>query len=111
MWVSGTMRLEFPYAFFIRLILFAAENQNIFGPVNVTAPEPVRMKEFCKVLGRVMGSPSWLPVPSFLLKIVLGEMSDMLLNSQRVFPEKVLKEGFIFKFTDLEDALRDIIGK
>ncbi|HAG11897.1 MAG TPA: TIGR01777 family protein [Desulfotomaculum sp.] len=94
-----------------RLTLFAAENQNIFGPVNVTTPEPVRMKEFCRVLGRVTGSPSWLPVPGFLLKIVLGEMSDMLLNSQRVFPEKVLKEGFVFKFTELENTLRDIIGK
>jgi hypothetical protein len=94
-----------------RLILFAAENKNIHGPVNVTAPEPVRMKEFCRVLGQVMGKPSWFPVPSFLLKVVLGEMSDMLLNSQRVLPEKILKEGFVFKFTDIENALRDIIGE
>lgn len=94
-----------------RLILFAAEKENIFGPVNVTAPEPVRMKEFCRILGQVMGSPSWLPVPGFFLKVVLGEMSDMLLNSQRVLPEKILKEGFVFKFTDLKNALKDIIGK
>jgi hypothetical protein len=94
-----------------RLILFAAENENIYGPVNVTSPEPVRMKEFCRVLGQVMRSPSWLPVSGFFLKVVLGEMSDMLLNSQRVLPDKVLKEGFVFKFTELENALKDIIGK
>ncbi len=92
-----------------RLILFVAENENIYGPVNVTAPEPVRMKAFCRVLGQVMGRPSWLPVPGFFLKVILGEMSDMLLNSQLVLPEKILKEGFVFMFPDLENALRDII--
>jgi len=94
-----------------RLIIFASENENINGPVNATAPEPVRMKEFCKVLGQVMGRPSWLPVPGFLLKVILGEMSDMLLNSQRVLPEKILKEGFVFKFPDLKTALKDIIER
>jgi hypothetical protein len=94
-----------------RLIRFAAENENINGPVNATAPEPVRMKEFCKVLGQVMGRPSWLPVPGFLLKVILGEMSDMLLNSQRVLPEKILKEGFVFCFPALQAALKDIIGR
>ncbi len=92
-----------------RLIRFAAENENIIGPVNATAPEPVRMKDFCNTLGQVMGRPSWLPVPGFLLKVVLGEMSDMLLNSQRVLPDKILKEGFLFRFPVLKNALEDII--
>lgn len=94
-----------------RLIRFAAENENINGPVNATAPEPVKMKEFCKVLGQVMGRPSWLPVPGFLLKVVLGEMSDMLLNSQRILPKKILKEGFLFQFSATKTALKDIIGR
>ena len=92
-----------------RLIRFAAENENINGPVNATAPEPVRMKEFCSILGQVMGRPSWLPGPGFLLKALLGEMSDMLLNSQRVLPNKILKEGFVFRFPELKAALKDII--
>lgn len=92
-----------------RLIRFVAENQNISGPVNATAPEPVVMTEFCNTLGQVMGRPSWLPVPGFLLQAVLGEMSAMLLNSQRVLPRKVLKEGFSFRFPALQNALLDII--
>lgn len=94
-----------------RLIQFAAENENINGPVNATAPEPVRMKEFCSVLGRAMGRPSWLPAPGFLLKALLGEMSDMLLNGQRVLPDKLRKEGFVFRFPSLETALKDIIDR
>jgi uncharacterized protein (TIGR01777 family) len=92
-----------------RLIRFAVENENMHGPVNATAPEPVQMKDFCNTLGQVMGRPSWLPVPGFLLKVVLGEMSDMLLNSQRVLPDKILKEGFVFWFPALKNALEDII--
>lgn len=94
-----------------RLIRFAAENENINGPVNATAPEPVRMKEFCSIMGQVMGKPSWLPVPGFLLKVVLGEMSDMLLNSQRVLPNKILKEGFVFGFATPRIALKDVISR
>ncbi|MDD4239442.1 MAG: TIGR01777 family oxidoreductase [Desulfotomaculaceae bacterium] len=92
-----------------RLIRFAAESENIYGPVNATAPEPVRMKEFCTIMGQVMGKPSWLPIPGFLLQVVLGEMSAMLLNSQRVLPNKMLKEGFLFRFPALKNALLDII--
>jgi NAD dependent epimerase/dehydratase family enzyme len=58
-----------------------------------------------------MGRPSWLPVPNFLLKVVLGEMSDMLLNSQRVLPKKILKEGFQFWFPAPKTALEDIIER
>jgi len=94
-----------------RLIRFAAENENLNGPVNATAPEPVRMKELCNILGQVMGSPSWLPVPGYLLKVVLGEMSDMLLNSQRVLPKRILKEGFQFRFPAPKTALEDIIER
>ncbi|HBC91333.1 MAG TPA: TIGR01777 family protein [Pelotomaculum sp.] len=92
-----------------RLIRFAAENENMHDAVNAVAPEPVRMKDFCNTLGQVMGRPSWLPVPGFLLKVVLGEMSDMLLNSQRVLPDKIRKEGFVFWFPALKNALEDII--
>ncbi len=93
------------------LIRFAIEKENINGPVNATAPEPLRMKDFCQVLGSLMGRPSWLPVPALMLKIVLGEMADMLLNSQRVLPEKIIREGFVFKFSSLKNALGDILGR
>jgi hypothetical protein len=68
------------------------------------------MKEFCAVLGNVIGRPSWLRVPGFVLKIVLGEMADMLLNGQRVIPKKILDAGFEFQFPILKEAIKDIIG-
>jgi len=89
----------------IGIIQTCIDNTNISGPVNATAPEPVRMREFCKVLGRVMNRPSWAPVPGFMLKILLGEMAEMLLSGQRAVPAKMLRAGYAFKYTRLENAL------
>lgn len=94
----------------VRIIKFIIEKGTIRGPINATAPQPVRMKEFCAVLGNVIGRPSWLRVPGFVLKIVLGEMADMLLNGQRVIPKKILDAGFEFQFPILKEAIKDIIG-
>jgi NAD dependent epimerase/dehydratase family enzyme len=69
------------------------------------------MKEFCAVLGNVIGRPSWLRVPGFVLKIVLGEMADMLLNGQRVIPKKILDAGFEFQFPALRETLKEIFQR
>lgn len=95
----------------VRIIRFIMEHEEVAGPVNGTAPNPLRMKEFSKVLGEVLRRPSWLPVPDFLLRIALGQMADMLLHGQRALPEKILAAGFEFKFPDLRPALEDILGK
>lgn len=93
----------------IELYYWAITNQNISGPLNGTSPNPERNKDFCKKLAKALGRPSWLPVPGFILKIVLGEFAESLLVSLRVIPETALKEGFKFSFPYLDDALDNIL--
>jgi uncharacterized protein (TIGR01777 family) len=91
-------------------ILFAIDNRNISGPVNVVSPQAVTMREFCASLGRALRRPSWLPVPSFALRVLLGEMSEMLLASQKVRPAKLLNAGYIFAVPSLGAALSEAIS-
>jgi len=78
------------------------------GPVNATAPEPVRNAEFARVLGRVLGRPAWLPVPAFALRVLLGPQmaQELLLSSARVLPVRLLETGYAFRRPTLESALR-----
>ncbi|MBS4206514.1 TIGR01777 family oxidoreductase [Bacillus sp. FJAT-50079] len=87
------------------LIQFAIKQKNLSGPLNVTAPEPVKMREFGKTIGRVLHRPHWLPVPSFAMKALLGEMSEMLLQGQKALPEKALEHRYVYKYPNLEKAL------
>jgi uncharacterized protein len=89
-------------------IQFAMTNENISGPVNFTAPQPVTMKEFGKAVGTVLHRPHWIPAPSFALKTLLGEMSILVLEGQRVQPEKLLENGFVFTYPSLAAALKNI---
>ena len=91
-------------------IIFIFQNSHTSGPVNFAAPQAVTMKEFCQLLGKALHRPSWAPVPGFMLRIVLGEMADMLLTGQRVVPKKLLEEGYVFKFSTLDSALSQIAG-
>ncbi len=80
------------------------------GPINVVAPEPIRNAEFAKIVGRVLHRPAILPAPAFMLRLALGEMADaLLLASQHVIPERLLKSAYAFKFPDLEGALRTML--
>ncbi|MDQ0340040.1 uncharacterized protein (TIGR01777 family) [Caldalkalibacillus uzonensis] len=92
-----------------RAIAFAMVNSDIQGPVNVTAPHPVRMTTFGQTVAKVLGRPHWLPAPGFALKLLLGEMSDLILKGQCVKPDKLLEAGFKFQFPHLEEALRDLV--
>lgn len=92
----------------VNLIIECITNPNISGPLNGTAPTPVTMAEMCSSLGRMVGRPSWLPVPEFALKALLGEGASVVLEGQRVLPDRALKEGFEFKYTDIGNALADI---
>jgi uncharacterized protein (TIGR01777 family) len=94
----------------IGIIRFALEHAEIQGPVNATGPEPLTMRDFSKTLGKVLGRPSWLPVPGFLLRTALGEVSDMLLTGQRVLPARATAAGYRFRFETAEAALRDIFA-
>ena len=88
------------------LILHLIETPQAAGAVNATAPNPATMKEFCQTLGKVMHRPSWAPVPSFALRLMLGEMADMLLTGQRVVPAAAQKLGYQFRYSNLSDALK-----
>ena len=105
-WMSWIHRKDL-----IRIFLFLLENPGISGAVNAAAPHPVRMKEFAEALGKILRRPALLPVPALALRILLGELSSMLLKGQKVLPEKLLNHGFDFKYPDLEPALRAILNK
>jgi uncharacterized protein (TIGR01777 family) len=90
----------------IGLILHLIENPQAVGPVNGTAPNSVTMKDFCQTLGKVMHRPSWLPVPGFAMRLMLGEMADILLTGQRAVPTAAKKLGYQFRYANLSDALK-----
>lgn len=94
----------------VGLILFLLEHPNAHGVVNATAPNPVTMKEFCKTLGKVLHRPSWAPVPSFVLRLLLGEMAEMLLTGQRVLPAEAQRLGYNFKYPNVQEALQDCLS-
>ena len=94
----------------VQAILFCINNERIDGAVNFTAPHPLNMKEFGKTISHVMKKPHWLPVPSFTLKLMLGEMSILVLEGQRVLPEKLREHKFEFAYPTLETALHDILN-
>ncbi len=93
----------------VRAIRFLMENKDAHGAFNLTAPEPVRNKEFAKELGRVLKRPSWFHVPAFLIRLVMGQMGkEMLLASQKVIPARLQDAGFKFQFSDIRMALTNI---
>ncbi|MEN1938179.1 TIGR01777 family oxidoreductase [Paenibacillus sp. 102] len=92
----------------IRMIDFAIHTKEIEGPLNITAPEPTTMKEFGKTLSVMTHRPHWLPVPSFVLHALLGEMSMLVLQGQYVLPDKAMKHGYQYSFSTLKHALQNI---
>jgi uncharacterized protein (TIGR01777 family) len=94
----------------VNAILFAVEHEQINGAINLSAPESVRLSDFCIVLGKVLRRPSWLPVPEFALRLMLGEMAKPLLfQGQKIIPKKLLEDGFKFRYPNLENALKNIL--
>ena len=79
------------------------------GTFNATAPHPVTNAEFTKTLASVLHRPAFAKVPSFALRAMLGEGADMLLTGARVLPQRTLETGYMFRFTTLDDALRDLL--
>jgi uncharacterized protein len=95
----------------IGLMLHALQTDALGGELNVVAPAPRRMIDFPRILGHLLRRPSWLPTPAFGLRLVLGEIADvLLLSSQRVLPVRAMDSGYHFQFPELEDALESIVG-
>lgn len=94
----------------IAAIRFLMEHDQLQGVFNLTSPQPVTMKEFCKTLGKVMHRPSWTRAPAFAVRLALGEMADeMLLSGQRVLPKRLLEAGFEFRYPEVETALSAVM--
>jgi len=92
----------------VRLIVYAVERP-LAGGLNGVAPEPVRNSEFTRILGKALHRPAFLPVPGFALSLLFGEMSEVLLASQRVVPAAAQAAGFTFQHPHLEGALEDLL--
>jgi uncharacterized protein (TIGR01777 family) len=110
----GSGRQWFPWihvADEARAIRFLIEHESASGPFNLTAPNPLTNAEFGRALGRVLRRPAFVPTPAFALRLLLGEMSTVLLDGQRAVPRRLLGLGFTFRFPDAEAALRDLLKK
>jgi uncharacterized protein (TIGR01777 family) len=94
----------------VSLIEFATTNAALSGPVNAVAPNPVTNAGFTRELAAALHRPAFFPVPALALNILFGEMSQVLLGSQRVIPEAALRAGFQFRFTEVGGALRQILA-
>lgn len=92
----------------VGIILLALENEDAHGPINAAAPGSQMYKDFARTLGAVLHRPSWAPVPGFAVRIVAGEVAEILTTGQRVIPKKAQELGYTFAFPSSEGALRDI---
>jgi len=90
-------------------ILYLLEKTDAQGVFNLTAPNPMSNSEIGKVLAKIMKRSYWMPVPGFALKILLGEMSTLVLDGQKVMPKRLLESGFKFRFVYLKEALNDLL--
>ncbi|WP_079479373.1 TIGR01777 family oxidoreductase [Halobacillus salinus] len=93
----------------VGLIDFSIHHEDVNGPLNGTAPNPKRNKDFGRILSTVLNRPHWIPAPSFALKLALGEMSTLLLDGQSVIPKKAIEHGYNFRYPELRPALASIL--
>lgn len=95
----------------LSVVEFVIARDDIAGPVNAAAPEPVRNAEFTKAFGAALHRPTIMPVPGFALRILLGELSSEALSSVRAVPKVLLDKGFTYQYPELKDALRKALEK
>lgn len=95
----------------VALILLALDDARVQGPLNLTAPQPVTSKEFARVAGRVLHRPSFFPAPAFMVRLKVGEVAGVITTGQRVVPRRAQELGYVFRFTRVEGALRDVLGR
>jgi len=105
-WMSWIHREDW-IAIALKMII----DTSMSGAYNATAPNPVTNSQFTKALADALNRPALLPVPAWLLKKLLGEMSELVLGSQRVFPERLLAAGFKFKYTTFSSALTQLLSR
>lgn len=92
----------------VNLIIYCLTNEKIAGPINFTSPYPKRNKDFIKTLAKVSKRPNWLPAPPLLMRIILGDMSELITKGQFVLPEKAQANQYQFSYPKLREALEHI---
>ena len=90
-------------------IRFLLEHEDARGPFNLSAPRPLTNRDFSRALGKALHRPALAPAPGFALRLVLGEMSDMLLQGQRAVPHRLMEMGYAFRHPDPLAALRNLL--
>jgi uncharacterized protein len=93
----------------VGIYLAALDNDQFAGPINASAPEPVTNKQFAKALGRAINRPAVAPVPGFTIKLMYGEMAQIVLGGVRMVPGRAEELGYSFEHTDLDEALRSTL--
>lgn len=91
----------------VGLALHALDNADLTGPLNVSAPAPVRQRDFARALGRALRRPAFLPAPRAALRLALGGFAEEVLSSRRMLPARALASGYKYRFPELGDALRE----
>jgi hypothetical protein len=104
-WMSWVHRKDW-----INIALTMMADSTMQGAYNATSPNPVTNAEFTRILAQCLNRPALLPVPACVLKSLLGEMSELVLGSQRVIPERLLAQRFEFQYTDLAAALTEALS-
>jgi uncharacterized protein (TIGR01777 family) len=95
----------------VEMYMLGIKNENLSGVYNMVAPNPVTNAELTKAIAKQLHKPLWAPnVPAFLLKLILGEMSTIVLGSTKVSAQKIENAGYQFKYTDVASALKQIYG-
>jgi uncharacterized protein (TIGR01777 family) len=91
-------------------MLFALDNEAVSGPINVTAPEPATNAGFSKALGRALHRPAFMPVPGFAVRLLYGQMAEIVTTGKRAIPRRLQELGYQFRQPELEPALRSVVG-
>lgn len=110
----GSGRQYFPWIHrvdMVAILQWLVENPRARGAYNCGAPQPVTNAEFTRALGRAIRRPTVMPVPAAALKLLFGELSEILLGSQRMLPKRLLAEGFEFNYADLDSALAEMFAR
>jgi uncharacterized protein (TIGR01777 family) len=94
----------------VGIYIAAIDGAHWSGPVNATAPEPVTNRDFSRALGRALHRPAVLPIPGAALRLLYGDMAEIVTEGQRAVPRRTLELGYAFRHADLDEALRDALA-
>jgi NAD dependent epimerase/dehydratase family enzyme len=93
----------------VGVLRFVLKNEQVSGPYNLIAPEPISNADFYKALAKAMHRPYWFPTPAFLLRLVLGEMSVLVVDGRYAQPKRLLEAGYGFKVANIDEAMKRLV--